>query len=104
MKEIINKHNRVFLDTKPMYLICAIKVTKREIPSKYDNIILTANNELELYELINKNNFKEFRVYRVGNEHQKMDEVLLNVKNFFDDVQKSKELILLEELTKKYGK
>lgn len=102
--EDIPKRNREFLDIKPMYLIYAIKVAKRSIPPTYDNIILTANNEINLYELINKGNFKEFKVYTISGTSLKMEEVLLNTKNFFDDVQKSKELILLEELTKKYGK
>ena len=104
MDDTIPKRYRTFLDIKPVYLIYAIKVTKRSIPPTYDNIILTANDELELYELINKNNFKEFKVYKVGDGYQTMDELLLNIKKFYDDVQKLQELVLLEELTEKYGK
>lgn len=104
MDDTIPKRYRTFLDIKPVYLIYAIKITKRSIPPSYNNLILTANDELELYELINKNNFKEFKVYKVGDGYQTMDELLLNIKKFYDDVQKSKELALLEELTEKYGK
>src|SRR2546430_997561 len=97
----ICKHNLDDFNENPKFIIIGIKYSDvRCLPPIYDNVIEVAYDKPDLYEKIK--NLIRFKVFSLGKQHESMDIILKEAKDYFNSLIEKEELKQLEMLTKKY--